>query len=163
VLWTRTVQYRHLVAANPEGALVNNNLIALQPREGIELAGLLASLNSGWTFLERYAHGRVSNEGKVKTEVGDLPTLRVPDPRRLAGVGLDPIEGRPIGRLDRELERPDRRAFEGNVLTALGLPAADAEAWLERLAAAVHAISAQERRWEAAYRRGKGRPPIEEG
>ncbi|MDP7114010.1 MAG: hypothetical protein QGH45_18715, partial [Myxococcota bacterium] len=158
ILWTRTVQYRHLVSANPQGALVNNNLIALRPRDGIELSPLLVALNSGWTFLERYAHGRVSNEGKIKTEVGDLLTLRVPDPGRLAQLTLVPLDRRPIGRLDRELERTDRRLFEGSLLQALGIPAAEVGDWLDRMLSAVRAIAGWERQWERSYRRGRGRP-----
>ncbi len=158
VVWTRTVQYRHLVSANPDGVLVNNNLIALQPRDGVGIAPLLASLNSGWTFLERYARGRVSNEGKVKTEVGDLASLCVPDPRRLTSVDLAPIDGRPIGRLDLELDRQDRRGFEQAVLVALGLPPAEAAGWVERLGQAVVEIAGWERRWESAFHAGRGRP-----
>lgn len=155
VLWTRTVQYRHLVSANPGGALVNNNLIALCRREGVRPEPLLASLNSGWTFLERYARGRVSNEGKVKTEVGDLAALRVPDPSLLEAVGLEGLRGRPIGRLVDELAIPERLDFEGKLLRALGFSGAEVERWLRELVDAVSTITRQERRWEQAYWRGR--------
>ena len=155
VIWARTEQYRHLVASNADGVVVNNNLIGLWPRPPITAHGLLVSLNSGWTFLLRYAHGRVSNEGKVKTEVGDLKRFCILDPTRLEGVSLEPLRGRRIGQLQDELQRHDRQAFERDVLVALGLPHDDAAAWVERLTIDVTRIIEQEKAWERRYRRGK--------
>ncbi len=159
VVWTRTVQYRHLVAANPCGALINNNLLCLWPREPTTTRALLVSLNSAWTHLERQARGRVSNEGKVKTEVGDLPDMAVLDPARLAKVSLEPLRGRPIVDLATEMDHPSRREFEGAVLTALGLGAGESRAWVERLARAIQGLDAAERRWERLFRDRRNRRP----
>jgi SAM-dependent methyltransferase len=159
VVWTRTVQYRHLVAANPGGALINNNLLCLWPREPTTTRALLVSLNSAWTHLERQACGRVSNEGKVKTEVGDLPDMAVLDPARLAGVSLDPLRGRPLVDLATEMDHPSRREFEEAVLTALGSSASESRDWVERLAHAVQGLDAAERRWERLYRARRNRRP----
>ena len=155
ILWTRTVQYRHLVPANRRGALINNNLIALRPKPGVELGPLLSSLNSGWTFLERFARGRVSNEGKVKTEVGDLATLLVPDPARLTGIVLGGLARRPVGRLEEELTLADRLEFEGRILRALGFSGPEAARWLTALVEAVTTLTGQERTWERAYWDGR--------
>jgi len=155
VVWARTEQYRHVVAANPEGVVVNNNLVGLWPGRTTTVPGLLASLNSAWTFLVRYAYGRVSNEGKVKTEVGDLRRLPALDPDQLGDVSLGPLRGRPIEQVHRELRRSDRRSFEHDVLTALGVPPRAAGAWIERLTTDVTRIVEQEQQWERRYRRGK--------
>ncbi len=158
LLWSRTVQYRHLVAANRGRALVNNNLIGLWPRDGVDAEALLASLNSAWVYLERYARGRVSNEGKIKTEVGDLRDLMVPDPALLGGVAVDDLRGHDVGAIDDELERPERQRFERRVLRALGLTDGDElERWVRRLAGAVGHLTAQERRWERTYHRERRR------
>lgn len=159
VVWTRTVQYRHLVAANPGGALINNNLLCLWPRDPTTTHALLVALNSAWTHLERQARGRVSNEGKVKTEVGDLPAMAILDPARLGGVRLAPLRGRPIADLATEMDHPARRAFETAVLTALGIGAREAAAWVDRLARAVRHIQDNERRWERLYRDRRNRRP----
>jgi hypothetical protein len=82
----------------------------------------------------------------------------VPDPDRLGQIAIGPLDGRPIGRLDRELERTDRRIFEESLLRALGIPAAEVGDWLDRMRSAVHAIAGWERQWEMSYRRGRGRP-----
>ena len=121
LLWTRTVQYRHLVAANPGRALVNNNLIGLWPRAGVPPDDLLASLNSVWTHLVRYACGRVSNEGKIKTEVGDLSRLMVLAPHGLTRVSLAGLRGRKVGRIADEMQDPRRREFELQLLLAVGI------------------------------------------
>ena len=155
VIWARTEQYRHLVAANPDGVIVNNNLICLWPRPPTTEHGLLVSLNSAWTFLLRYAHGRVSNEGKVKTEVGDLKRFSILDPIRLGAPSLEPLRGRPIGQLQHELLRSDRQRFERDVLTALGVPPGEAASWVDRLTVDVTRIIEQEKAWERRYRRGK--------
>ena len=159
VVWTRTVQYRHLVAANPHGVLLNNNLVCLWPREPTGVHALLVSLNSAWTHLERLARGRVSNEGKVKTEVGDLATMRVLDPARLADVPLELLQGRPIVELSREMDHPDRRRFEALVLQALGAGPDEAVRWVARLAEVVQRAEALERGWERRYRKGRNKPP----
>jgi len=155
LIWARTEQYRHVVAANPEGVLVNNNLIGLWPLGPATTHGLLVSLNSAWTFLLRRAHGRVSNEGKVKTEVGDLERFAVLDPLRLGGVSLEPLRGRRIGPLHIELQRPERIAFERAVLVGLGLADRDAAVWVERLTADVTRIIELEITWERRFRQRK--------
>ncbi len=157
VVWTRTVQYRHLVAANPDGVVVNNNLVCLWPRPPASLHGLLVALNSGWTFLQRYAHGRVSNEGKIKTEVGDLARLLIPDPVRLDRVRLDRLRGREIRAIDEEIDHPQRRIFEAEVLRSLGVPSDDAAQLVDALAATIHHQVALERAWERRYRAGRRR------
>ncbi len=157
IVWTRTVQYRHLVAANPHGALINNNLICLWPRDPAGVQALLVSLNSAWTHLERRARGRVSNEGKVKTEVGDLASMRVLDPAHLGVVPLELLEGRPIVELSREMDHPGRRRFERLVLQACGMPRDEADGWVERLADAVKEAEALERGWERRFRRGRNK------
>ncbi len=157
LLWTRTVQYRHLVVANPHGALVNNNLIGLWPRDGVGTEALLASLNSAWTHLERYARGRVSNEGKIKTEVGDLSTLRVLTPHRLDGVSLDGLRGRKMGRIADEMEDPRRREFELQLLLAAGIELDVARALVEELARVVRQMEDRERAWETRFKEQRRR------
>jgi hypothetical protein len=115
-------QYRHIVAANPEGLICNHNLFDIAPGQlsALEAKSLVAILNSTLVGLFKTFYGRFAGtEGNLKTEVVDVNLLEVPDPRDIppdvAGRLVDALEcmsRREVGRLVEEqlmdCHTPDR-------------------------------------------------------
>jgi hypothetical protein len=82
--WPMAQQYRHVIAANPEGLICNHNLFDLGARELTkkEQGVLVAILNSTMLGLFKTFYGRYAGtEGNLKTEVIDVNLIDVPDPR----------------------------------------------------------------------------------
>jgi hypothetical protein len=82
--WPMAQQYRHIIAANPEGLICNHNLFDLgaaaltKKEQGV----LVATLNSTMLGLFKTFYGRYAGtEGNLKTEVIDVNLIDVPDPR----------------------------------------------------------------------------------
>jgi hypothetical protein len=102
--WPMAQQYRHIIAANPEGLICNHNLFDLDARDTLksrERDALVAVLNSTLVGLFKTFYGRYAGtEGNLKTEVIDVNLLEVPDPQ---GVSAD-LAKRLIGAL-RQLAR----------------------------------------------------------
>jgi hypothetical protein len=120
--WPMAQQYRHIIAANPEGLICNHNLfdIAAAGLSATETEALVAVLNSTVVGLFKTFYGRYAGtEGNLKTEVVDVNLLELPDPRgvsaglakRLADA-LDRMCRRDVGRLVEEqlmdCHTPDR-------------------------------------------------------
>ncbi len=110
--WPMSQQYRHIIAANPEGLICNHNLFAIAPA-GLsrrESTGLVAVLNSTLVGLFKTFYGRFAGtEGNLKTEVVDVNLLEVPDPRGVPAAltqrltaALAQMSRREVGRLVEE-------------------------------------------------------------
>ena len=110
--WPMAQQYRHIIAANPEGLICNHNLFDIAPANlsATEGTALVAVLNSTIVGLFKTFYGRFAGtEGNLKTEVVDVDLLEVPDPRGIAAVlakrlsdALDRMAKRDVGRLVEE-------------------------------------------------------------
>jgi hypothetical protein len=120
--WSKSQQYRHIIAANPNGIISNCNLYNLHATTltSPERSCLLCILNSTLVGLFKTFYGRFAGtEGNLKTEVVDVNLLEVPDPRgvspavakRLADA-LESMGKREVGRLVEEqlmdCHTPDR-------------------------------------------------------
>jgi len=80
-------QYRHIIAANPQGLICNHNLFDLASAELTkkETKALIAVLNSTLLGLFKTFYGRYAGtEGNLKTEVVDVNLIDVPDPRGIS-------------------------------------------------------------------------------
>jgi hypothetical protein len=110
--WPMSQQYRHIIAANPEGLICNHNLFDIAPA-GLsrrESTGLVAVLNSTLVGLFKTFYGRFAGtEGNLKTEVVDVNLLEVPDPRGVPAAltkrltaALARMSRREVGRLVEE-------------------------------------------------------------
>jgi hypothetical protein len=85
--WPKAQQYRHIVPANPERLICNNNLYDVQPADLTpdEATALLAVVNSTLVALFKTFYGRYAGtEGNLKTEVVDVNLIEVPDVRGVA-------------------------------------------------------------------------------
>jgi len=140
--WPMAQQYRHIIAANPEGLVCNHNLFDIAPAASLsprECEAFVAVLNSTLVGLFKTFYGRYAGtEGNLKTEVVDVNLLEVPDPRgvsprlakRLADA-LGRMSKRPVGRMVEEqlmdCHTPDRarRIAEGPLVLADELQQAD--------------------------------------
>jgi hypothetical protein len=166
ILWSIMHQYRHLAPLNTRRLPVNDNLLLVDPRPGVDARLLAALLNSHVQALLKQAAGRRRNEGMLKTQAADVRRMLVPDPRRLSAAAarqlvklFDPLTGRRIGTVTQECGRSDRRRLDKAVLRALGVPAAEAGSMNRRLAADLTALHARERCWESdAVARRRRRP-----
>lgn len=82
--WPMAQQYRHIIPANPEGLICNQNFfdLASATLNKTEKATLVAILNSTLVGLFKTYYGRFSGtEGNLKTGVMDVNLLELPDPR----------------------------------------------------------------------------------
>jgi len=155
ILWSIMHQYRHLVALNPERLPVNDNLLQVTPREGIDARLLAAILNAHVVALIKHAHGRQRNEGMLKTQAVDVRRMPVPDPRRADRraarrliAAFDALARRPVENVTRECARADRRRLDEATLALLGCDAARARALTDEIAAALTELHDRERRGE---------------
>ena len=95
-LWPKSQQYRHIVAANPDGMVCNCNLYSITAGEldPGEQRTLVAVLNSTLVGLFKSFYGRYAGtEGNLKTEVADVNLMEIPDPRRGNGDVVDRLQG----------------------------------------------------------------------
>ncbi len=120
--WPMAQQYRHIIAANPEGLICNHNLfdVSADKLNATERKALVAVLNSTLIGLFKTFYGRFAGtEGNLKTEVVDVNLLEVPDPRGVSadvssrlGDALSRMSKREVGRLVEEqlmdCHTPDR-------------------------------------------------------
>jgi len=166
ILWSIMQQYRHLVPCNPQRFPVNDNLLQIDPRDGVPAALLAALLNSHVVALLKHGWGRRRNEGMLKTQAFDVRALPIPDPRRIPRAraaaiiaAFERIGGRSIGRVAEECVRADRRALDRLVLRGCGFKAGEVDGVLDRLASALQALHAGERALEldSVRRRRKGK------
>ncbi|MBT7805085.1 hypothetical protein HN766_06340 [Candidatus Poribacteria bacterium] len=150
VLWTKSQQYRHVAPLNEDDHVANCNLYDVSGEEGVDPAALAAILNSTIVAFMKHYFGRYSGrEGALKTEVGDVNRMLVPDPRRATGqvharltAALDSLRARTVGHLvdvdsDRpgpsgELAHPPRQRLDDAVLELLGVDDAQEREALRR-------------------------------
>jgi type I restriction-modification system DNA methylase subunit len=82
MFWSKTHQYRHVVASNPESFICNCNLYDVIPKPSTSEDLLCSILNSTFVALSKQFFGRsAGREGALKTEVVDVNMMPVPDPR----------------------------------------------------------------------------------
>lgn len=84
LVWPKSQQYRHIVAFNSAGLIVNCNLYDVTVMDQILRPPrvLAAVLNSTLVALFKIYFGRYAGtEGNLKTEVIDVNLLEIPDPR----------------------------------------------------------------------------------
>jgi len=113
--WPMAQQYRHIIAANPEGLICNHNLFDVAPHQlsALEARSLVAILNSTVVGLFKTFYGRFAGtEGNLKTEVVDVNLLEVPDPR---GISAD-IATRLLDALERMSRREVGRLVEEQLM-----------------------------------------------
>ncbi|HET9480503.1 MAG TPA: hypothetical protein VFP98_01995, partial [Candidatus Polarisedimenticolia bacterium] len=152
ILWSIMHQYRHLAPLNTGATPVNDNLLQITPRIGLDARLLAALLNSHLVGLLKHACGRQRNEGMLKTQAGDVRRLRVPDPRRFDASmrsrlvdAFRAIGSRRICRITDECLLPDRRRLDVAVLEAIGYSPEGAARAAERVAAALISLHGGER------------------
>ncbi len=155
ILWSIMHQYRHLVPLNPAGFPVNDNLLGVTPKPGIDLRLVAAILNSHVVALIKHAHGRQRNEGMLKTQAVDLKRMPIPDPRRAAPGDarrlteiFDALCRRPTGTVPRECARPDRRRLDEATLRLLSFDAPGAREMAQAIGRALTGLYARERQGE---------------
>ncbi len=106
ILWPMFSQYRHLIPANPDKQVANNNLYDMRfpefTQEQIEAFAAIA--NSTWVGLCKAFYGRYTGaEGNAQIKIIDLNLVEVPDPRlasqtilKRLGKAFDKLSGRKI-------------------------------------------------------------------
>jgi hypothetical protein len=139
IIWTKSQQYRHIVALNSRKLVANCNLYDVWGLHGLDAKMLCAVLNSTVVAMSKHFFGRIAGrEGNLKTEVIDVNMMLVPDPRRAVAKvrkrlekALDSLRQRSIGHLvdvDSPDEEPtgdlamkDRQELDDAVLELLGI------------------------------------------
>jgi hypothetical protein len=85
--WAKAQKYRHVVALNPRGVILNCNLYELYPKD-CKAVLLACALNSSIVALMKLQFGRSNlGEGTLKTEIVDVEPMLVPDVRALVILG----------------------------------------------------------------------------
>jgi methylase of polypeptide subunit release factors len=159
--WPMAQQYRHIIAANPQGLICNHNLFDLfsPALSKCEQKSLIAILNSSLIALFKTFYGRFAGtEGNLKTEVVDVNLIEVPDPRGLASSiagklakAFGQMSKREIGRLVEEklMDCHDlkeaRRIAEGPLVFAAELEKEDRNALDDAVFEALGVSSPKER------------------
>jgi hypothetical protein len=128
VAWPKSQQYRHVIAANPKGIVLNCNLYEVYNRKW-NRAAFAGILNSTFVALSKHQFGRfMGREGNLKTEIVDVEMMLVPHPQycteatqRRIESALDKMKRRESAPLPEEFALDDRQALDDAVLETLGL------------------------------------------
>lgn len=128
ILWSMSHKYRHLAPYNLARVVPNHNLFGIRAASGVDDAVLCAVLNStlvGW--IKCFVSRPMGTEG-FKTEVVDVKSMPIPDPRRVTPeVGkrllsaFDRMRGRETQNLVDELELDDRKDLDDAVFELIGV------------------------------------------
>jgi hypothetical protein len=125
--WPKSQQYRHVIALNSRGVVLNCNLYEVYARDWDPevLAGIL---NSTVVALSKHQFGRfMGREGNLKTEIVDVKMMLVPHPRFCGQENIVQIKGA-IAAMRKRLTLPlieefaleDRPGLDDAVLKVLG-------------------------------------------
>jgi len=128
LVWPKAQQYRHVIALNSKGIILNCNLYEVYTKQwDAEIfAGIL---NSTVVGLSKHQFGRfMGREGNLKTEIVDVEMMLVPHPRfsdqatdRQVQEALSSMRERLTLPLIEEFGLQDRQALDDAVLKVLGL------------------------------------------
>lgn len=128
LVWPKSQQYRHIIALNSNGIILNCNLYEVYTKEwdAEVMAGIL---NSTVVALSKFQFGRfMGREGNLKTEIVDVEMMLVPHPQfcdesaasQICGA-LQSMRGREALPLAEEFDLEDRQRLDDAVLRMLGL------------------------------------------
>jgi hypothetical protein len=123
LFFTKAYAARFLHRLAPVPVVADQRVYSLHPRPGIRLELVAAALNSTFGAFAIESLGRASmGEGALEWAVDDARGLPVLDPRALASrdaaavrSALAAVAARPIGPVDAERGRPDRRRLDAAV------------------------------------------------
>jgi len=124
--WSKSQQYRHVIALNSKGIVLNCNLYEVYTKQwGSEIfAGIL---NSTVVALSKHQFGRfMGREGNLKTEIVDVEMMLVPNPRNANSEteteiirAFTEMKTRSTLALSEEFELADRKALDDAILKLL--------------------------------------------
>jgi len=146
--WPKSQQYRHVIAMNRRGIVLNCNLYEVYAGK-LDTERLGGILNSTIVALSKHQFGRfMGREGNLKTEIVDVQMMLVPDPRLPDSETMAKIEAalrqmskRQVLPLVQEFALQDRNALDDAVLQLMGYKdAAERNAMLAELYSEVSRI-----------------------
>ena len=80
ILWSKSHQYRHISALNPDLIPINCNLYAVKTAENTDKIVVAGVINSSLVIMAKAQYGRPTGvEGNLKTEIVDVDMMPVPD------------------------------------------------------------------------------------
>lgn len=165
IFWVKTHQYRHIAPLNEDNLFCNCRLYDIfAVNYKTELACIL---NSNLQVLFKNLFGRISNEGKLDTEVIDAKMMLTVNPSAVKGkirkemVELfNEIKGKPVGKVSDEILSKQRRRIDELLLEAIGFESKkEREKVLEELYVYLIEHQERERDWEiqAVRKRTEGK------
>lgn len=108
--------------------IIDQRMIAMQVKEGVDIELISALLNSISTFLTLEFKGTSRNLGALDLNANFLKKIRLLNPDLLSETAkeeiktaFDPLKNRPIGTISEECEMADRIAFDRTVLRSFGI------------------------------------------
>ena len=126
ILWPRTHSDAHRCFYNPRG-LISLRFFRLHPKFDEYTLPILAVLNSTLFALLKEVHGRRGlGQGALETGLVDILPLEFPDLRTASisdnlSSAIRPLLDRDVGKINEEINKPDRRTLDEVVLDSFGL------------------------------------------
>jgi hypothetical protein len=128
LVWPKSQQYRHVIALNSRGIVLNCNLYEVYTRR-LDPEVFAGILNSTVVALSKHQFGRfMGREGNLKTEIVDVEMMLVPHPRfsdtetdLQIREALRSMSQRLTLPLIEEFDHLDRQVLDDAVLRVLGL------------------------------------------